>query len=344
MPRNRVPAQREGFFPSESMKVLLTGASGFVGSHILDSLCARGIPTAVLLRPASNQRFIQAHLPQLDVRIGSISDPQSLGAALQDITHVIHCAGCVKALHISEFYTVNHMGARNVVEAVNRQPGRIQRLVHISSLAAGGPAVPDRPAREEDPPHPVSEYGRSKLAGEQEVRNCESEHVILRPPAVYGPRDDAFLPLFKAIKAHILPRFGGGRLALSFIFVKDLAEIAVACLTHPAAGGKTFYVASPEITKAHALAEEIASQMKTWTLTVPLPTAALWPLCQLQEAISRLTGRPAVLSRQKYAELRAPGWVCDPARLRQELGLVCATRLKDGIADTLAWYRQQGWL
>ena len=168
--------------------------------------------------------------------------------------------------------------------------------------------------------------------------------MILRPPAVYGPRDDAFRPFFKAIKAHILPRFGSGRLALSFVFVKDLAETTVACLTHPAAGGKTFYAASPEITKAHALTDEIASQMKTWTLTIPLPTAALWPLCQMQEAISRLTGRPAVLSRQKYAELRAPGWVCDPARLRQELGLVCATRLKDGIAETLAWYRQQGWL
>ncbi|MGB8369413.1 MAG: NAD-dependent epimerase/dehydratase family protein [Limisphaerales bacterium] len=326
------------------MKVLLTGASGFVGSHVLDRLRAQGIPTAVLLRPASNQRFINAHLPQLDVRNGSLSDPQSLGTALLDITHVIHCAGCVKALQVSEFYTVNQIGTRNVVAAVNQQPGRIQRLVHISSLAAGGPAVPGRPAREEDPPHPVSEYGRSKLAGEQEVRNCRSEHVILRPPAVYGPRDDAFLLLFKAVKAHILPRFGGGRLPLSFVFVKDLAETIVACLIHPAAGGKTFYAASPEITQAHALAEEIAAQMKTWTLTVPLPTAALWPLCQMQEAISRLTGRPAVLSRQKYAELRAPGWVCDPARLQQELGLVCATRLKDGIAETLAWYRQQGWL
>ena len=136
------------------MKVLLTGASGFVGSHVLDRLRAQGIPTAVLLRPASNQRFINAHLPQLDVRNGSLSDPQSLGTALLDITHVIHCAGCVKALQVSEFYTVNQIGTRNVVAAVNQQPGRIQRLVHISSLAAGGPAVPGRPAREEDPRTP----------------------------------------------------------------------------------------------------------------------------------------------------------------------------------------------
>jgi nucleoside-diphosphate-sugar epimerase len=327
------------------MKVLLTGANGFVGSHVLDSLCARGIRTAVLLRPTGNRRFIEAHLPLLEVRAGSIGDPQGLGAAMQDITHVVHCAGCTKALRVSEFHEINHLGTRHVVEAVNQQKGRIQRLVHISSLAAGGPATSDKPARENDPPNPISEYGKSKLAGEQEVRGaCQVEHVILRPPAVYGPRDTAFLPLFKAVKAHILPRFGSGRQSLSLLFVKDLAEALVACLTHPAAPGKTFYVASPEVTNAPELAGEIALQMKSWTLPLPLPAGALWLLCCLQEALSRLTRKPAMLSRQKYVELRAPGWVCDPGRLRQELGFVCANTLKNGIAPTLAWYRQQGWL
>ncbi len=327
------------------MKVLLTGANGFVGSHVLDSLRARGITTAVLLRPAGNRGFIAAHLSDLEVRTGSVGDPQSLSAAMRDITHVVHCAGCTRALHVSEFHDVNHLGTRHLVEAVNRQKGRIQRLVHISSLAAGGPATPDKPARENDPPNPISEYGKSKLAGEQEVRGtCEPEHVILRPPAVYGPRDAAFLRLFKAVKAHLLPRFGSGRQALSLVFVKDLAEAIVACLTHPAVPGKIFYVASPEVTNAPELAGEIAVQMKAWTLPLPLPAAALWLLCCLQEALSRLTGKPGVLGRQKYAELRAPGWVCDPDRLRQEVGFVCANTLKNGITATLAWYRQQGWL
>jgi nucleoside-diphosphate-sugar epimerase len=327
------------------MKVLLTGANGFVGSHVLDRLRARGIATAALLRPASNQQFIQAHLPRLEVRVGSLSDPQSLDAALQDVTHVIHCAGCTKALRNSEFYEVNQAGTRNVVEAVNRQQGRIQRLVYLSSLAAGGPASPDQPAREDDLPHPVSEYGRSKLAGERELHDaCKTEYVTLRPPAVYGPRDEAFLPLFKAVKAHILPRFGGGRQTLSLVFVEDLAEAVATCLTHPATAGKTFYVASGEVTTARAMAGEIAGQMKTWTLPLSLPTVALWPLCCLQETLSWLTRRPNVLSRQKYAELRAPGWVCDPTRLRQEAGFVGGTTLKNGIAKTLAWYRQEGWL
>jgi nucleoside-diphosphate-sugar epimerase len=326
------------------MKVLLTGASGFVGSHILDSLCARGIATVVLLRPTSNLRFIEAHLPRLDVRTGSVSDRQILGAALREVTHVIHCAGCTKALRISEFYEVNHLGTRNVVETVNQRPGEVQRLIYISSSAVGGPATPSRPAREDDPPRPVSEYGKSKLAGEQEVHQSKSDYVVLRPPAVYGPRDEAFLPFFRAIKAHVLPRVGSGSFALSLVFARDLAEATVACLAPSAAVGKTFYVASPGVTNAHALAGEIAAQIKSWTLKVPLPRAALWPVCQLQEALSRLTGRPSVLSRQKYAELSAPGWVCDPARLRQELGIVCPTTLQAGLAETLTWYRQHGWL
>ncbi len=325
------------------MKVLLTGANGFVGSHILDLLCDRGIPTAVLLRPTANPRFIEAHRARLDVRTGSIDDPAGLAAALEGITHVIHCAGCTKALRLSEFDRVNRAGTRHVVDAINQRAGQVERLVHVSSLAAAGPAGPGAPAREDDPPHPVSAYGRSKLAGEWEVWDaCRAEHVILRPSAVYGPRDVEFLRLFRAIARHILPR--PSRQPLSFVYVHDVAGAAVACLTHPAAAGRTYHVASPEVLTARAFAAEIAAQMGVWTLPLPLPTAALAPLCWLQDALSLITRRPSVLSRQKYAELRAPGWVCDTTRLRQDLGVVCATPLKQGIAGTLAWYRQQGWL
>jgi nucleoside-diphosphate-sugar epimerase len=327
------------------MKVLVTGASGFVGSAIVDSLCARGIETAVLLRPKSDRRFIAGCLPDLEVRTGSIGDPESLVAAMRDATHVVHCAGCTKALRIPEFYEINQVGTRNVVEAANRQEGRIQRLIHISSQAAGGPAPEKKPALESDAPHPVSEYGKSKLAGEEEVqKSCLADYVILRPSAVYGPRDTAFLPLFKAIQMHVEPRIGGGRMPLSLVFVKDLAEAIAGCLTPPSACKKTFYVASAEIATSGRMAREIASQLKAWTLPVPLPTAAMWPLCVLQEVLSRMSGKPNVLSRQKYAELRAQGWVCDPGRLRQDLGICCATTLKEGIAETLAWYRRQGWL
>ena len=325
------------------MKILLTGASGFVGSHILDSLRRRGLATALLLRPESSRRFIAPQLSGIELRTGSIDDPGSLQRAMADITHVIHCAGATRASRTAGFYEVNQAGTRNVVNAVNQQ-GRIQRLVHISSLAAAGPAQPENPAREQDPPRPVSEYGKSKLAGELEVRDhCRAEHVILRPSAVYGPRDAEFLRLFQAAKCHLLAKLGGGQ-ALSLVFVRDLAEAVVTCLDHPAAAGKTYFVAGREVVTARRMAEEVAAQMNIWTLPLPVPLALVWLMCLAQEIRTRLTGKPNVLSIQKFAELRAPGWVCDPTLLERDTGCVCPTTLKTGVAETLSWYREQHWL
>jgi len=216
-------------------------------------------------------------------------------------------------------------------------------LLFISSLAAAGPAPASAPAREDAAPRPVSAYGLSKLAAEEALREgCRAEFVILRPPGVYGPRDAEFLRLFRAVKAHVCPVFGGR--AFSLVFVKDLAEAVLASLTHPAAAGRTYNVAQPEPVTTASMAKAIATQMKTWTLSLPLPVQALYPVCLAQEALTRLAGRPSLFNRHKYAELRAPGWVCDPGRLSRELGVACLTTLAAGIAETLAWYRDHHWL
>jgi nucleoside-diphosphate-sugar epimerase len=325
------------------MKVLLTGASGFVGSHILDRLRADGIPTALLLRPSSNRRFLQQHLGAVEVRTGSITQPDSLPEAMAGITHVIHCAGCTRALRGSDFDEINHVGTRNVVIALNGSPS-VRRLVHISSLAAAGPATPANPAQESGTPSPISVYGQSKLAGEVEVRSlCRPDFTILRPPAVYGPRDDGFLSMFKAVKFHFLPRTNANQ-ALSVVFVRDLAEIVVKCLDHPGVVGKTYFVANREMVTGRVMAQEIAAQMRHWTFPLPMPAAMLWPVCLFEQMRSRLTGKPSLLSLQKYVELRAPGWVCDAGLLEMEMGCQCPTTLKAGIAETLSWYRQQQWI
>ena len=325
------------------MKVLLTGASGFVGSHVLDALAARGIPTAVLLRPSSNRRFIAPHLATLEVHPGSITDPASLAAALRGVTHVIHCAGLVKAVRAAELFAVNHDGTRNLVAAVNAS--HVERLVHISSLAVSGPGTTAAPAREVAPPAPVSAYGRSKLAAEEEVMtHCRPAFTILRPAAVYGPRDGEFLRLFRAARAHVRPTFGGGRQELSLVFVADLAAIILASLAHPGAPGRVFHVASGETCTARQLTTEIARQLGGWTLPLPLPNSVWRPICVLAQAAARLTGRPTVLAHGKVRELTAPGWVADTGRLRATLALTCSTSLREGIAATRAWYEQEGWL
>lgn len=327
------------------MKVLLTGANGFVGSHILDQLLAHQIAVAALLRPSSDRKFIAAQLARVEVRLGGIDQPASLDAALEGITHVIHCAGATKALNAAGFFAVNQLGTRNLVAAVNRRGAQIQRFLHISSLAAAGPATSDRPKREADAPAPVSDYGRSKLAAEREVTDrCQVDWGIIRPPAVYGPRDAEFLRLFKAVKSHVLPRFGGGRQQLTLVYVEDLAAAIVVALTHPNASREVFFAGSPEVVTAAELAHTIATEAGSWTLPLPLPNAVLWLACQWAELVARLTKRANVLNAQKWAELQAPGWVCDVTRLRGEVGYECRTDLRAGVAKTRDWYRAQGWL
>ena len=250
------------------MKVLLTGASGFVGSHILDCLRARKIEVVLLLRPTAYKKLIKEHVGAglvgaglgVEIRQGSIMEGEGLGRALEGITHVIHCAGLTRARKVSEFYEVNQVGTRNLVKAVNAAPG-VSRFVHISSLAAIGPGTAARPAKEGDSPSPVSEYGKSKLAAENEVRTqCRVPFVMLRPPGVYGPRDYGFLSLFKAVRSHVLPMPSVNQ-SLSLVFVKDLAEAAVTSLEHPNAAGKAYFVAANEIVTSSEIAEEVASQV-----------------------------------------------------------------------------------
>lgn len=325
--------------------VLLTGASGFIGNRFLAALQERQVPTAILLRPAASQRLLAGPQPYGEVRVGTLGDAASLDRALEGITQVLHCAGKTKALRTEEFHEVNTLGTRNLIEAIRRRGKQVSRFVHLSSLAACGPAIASAPAREDDPPAPVSDYGRSKLAAEQVIaRLCPVPYVILRPGGVYGPGDSDFLQLFRMVGAHLIPTFAGGRQPLSLVYVDDLATLAMRCLTTAVGAGRVYHVAHPTVVTAGELAQEIARQMGSWTVPLPLPKAALGLVAAVQDLISRWTKKPGILCRERCCEVRAPGWVCDTSRLRHELGWQCATALPEGIRQTLAWYRAKGWL
>jgi nucleoside-diphosphate-sugar epimerase len=327
------------------MKVLLTGANGFVGSHILDQLCAAGHPVRVLLRKTSRTRFIENHLPGAEVRYGSVTDAGPVQEAMRGADCVIHCAGKTKAIRAAEYDAVNLEGTRNVVRAVNAEKGTVKHLIHISSLAANHPAGADAPALETDAPRPVSEYGRSKLRAEELVREtCQAPFTILRPSAVYGPRDADFLPVFKAVRRHVMPLIGGGRMQLSLVYVGDVAAAALRCVGNPLAYRKTYHVASPEPCATRDFLREIAAVMKVRTVPVYIPFALLYPVALGRELLARATGKPNILSSQKLREMKAPGWVCSTDLIRRDLQFTAATRLPEGIARTITWYEQNGWL
>jgi len=327
------------------MRVFLTGANGLVGSHILDLLRASQVEVVILLRRTSNTRFIEEHLPHVQVRYGSLEDDDVLREAVREVDCIIHCAGKTSVLKTAEFYRANREGPRNVVRAANAHKGSLRHLIHISSRAVFGPSTVVNAAREDDPSQPISDYGRSKLLGEREVtEHCEVPYTVLRPSAVYGPRDEAFLFAFQVVQLRLMPAFTGRKQQINLVYARDVAEAVLRCLDRREAFGRVYNVASPEPCTTADLFEEIGRQMRVRPVPVPLPLAALYPVCVAREILSRITRKPHILNRQKYAELSAPGWVCSSERIRRELGYVAHTSLQEGIARTLDWYRRNGWL
>lgn len=327
------------------MKVFLTGASGFVGSHVLDLLCAGGHEVSILLQRTSNTRFISRHLARVSVHFGSLDDVCLLTKAMAGAEAVIHCAGRTKALRTSEFYRVNQAGTRNIVTAANASRGSLRRLVYISSQAVSGPAGPSRPAEETGDPRPVSVYGRSKWLGETELRlHCRVPWTILRPASVYGPRDTEFLSIFQKVKQRLMPLVSGARRPISMIYAPDVAAAVLCCLLQERGAGETYHVAAEPPCTDEEFMKEIAAHLQVRPIRLRIPSSGVYLVCTIQEILSRAMGRPSMLSRQKLPELLAKGWVCSTGRIRHDLGFTAPTSLGEGVRRTIEWYRREGWL
>lgn len=327
------------------MKVFLTGASGFVGSHVLDLLCAGRHEVSILLQRTSNTRFICRHLGEVTVHCGSLDDAPLLKKAMSGVEAVVHCAGKTKALHSSEFYRVNRSGTRHVVMAANACGESLRRLVYISSQAVSGPGDLNRPAEETGDGRPVSVYGRSKWLGESEVRvRCRVPWTILRPAAVYGPRDTEFLPIFQKVKQRLMPLLSGPKRPLQMVYGPDVAAAVLCSLMHERSVGGIFHVAAEPPCTDEEFMEEIATQLRVRPVRLRIPRAGLYLASVIQEILSRATGRPHMLSRQKLPELLASGWVCSTKKISQDLGFTAPTSLREGVSRTLEWYHREGWL
>jgi nucleoside-diphosphate-sugar epimerase len=327
------------------MKVFLTGASGFVGSHVLDSLRASHHEVSILLRPTSNTRFVYRHLSDMTVHYGSLADGQVLKGAMSGSEAVIHCAGIIKALHTSDFYRVNQAGTRDIVMAANACRESVRHLVYISSLAVSGPGVPGCPAEEAGEPRPVTVYGHSKWLGEIEIRQrCRVPWTILRPAAVYGPRDAEFLALFRNVKRRVMPLVSGTKRSLNLIYGPDVAAAVLCSLMRDRDASGTYHVAAQPPCTDEEFMQEIAHSLHVQPLRLRIPRAGLYLASVITEVLSLAAGRPNMLNRQKLPELLAPGWVCSTEKIRRDLGFTAPTSLQEGVRRTIEWYRGEGWL
>ncbi|GAB4489320.1 MAG: NAD(P)-dependent oxidoreductase [Thermodesulfovibrionales bacterium] len=319
------------------MKALVTGATGFIGSSLAEALVRRGDDVTCLVRATSDR----SRLEPLGVRFlfGDIGQPETITDAVGGFDAVYHLAGLTKAARPEHFFRANAEGAVNLVQALSRVHGA-GRLIYVSSLAAAGPSLDGEAVREETPEHPVSAYGASKLAGEKAVRAAGDrvDFTIVRPSAVYGPRDRDFLVIFRAIQRHVFPFWGVSHYSL--IYVDDLVRGIIRAAEHPAAAGETFFLASPEIVTNEEIADAIASALGRRPLRVPIPSG----LMSLIGAVAQKIDKKGIMNTDRIKDFQYRRWTCDAGKAARTLGFRPEVSLREGISWTADWYRKNRWL
>ncbi len=324
---------------------LVTGGTGFIGGHLLRKLTDRGIRVRCLVRRLTlgkpRSRGKDAIPAGVETAQADWATGQGIEAALDGVDTVIHLAGVTKALAAADYYIGNTRATETLARLL---AGRSIRFVHVSSLAAMGPSPDGAPIAEDAPPHPVSEYGKSKLEAERMAALWRPDAVIVRPPVVYGPRDTDVFQILKSISGGLVVEIAGGPRWFSAIYVEDLAEGLIAAAETPQAAGRTYFLAHPKVVSWSELAAVAARLMNRRVRVLRIPPAVARAAAYCAELWSRVTRRPGILSRDKVTEACCRAWTCDPRRAARELGFEAATSLEAGLARTLAWYKEAGWI
>ena len=318
--------------------ILVTGGTGFIGSHLVERLVQQGRPVRCLVRRPSTT----GNLPRAaELAYGDLESGAGLAEALHGVDTVIHLAGVTKARTIADYHRGNAIATANLLRAAVD----VGRFVHVSSLAAAGPSLADRPLTETDEPRPISHYGRSKLAGEQAVRQSPLARrtVIVRPPVVYGPRDRDVYQVIRTVAHGWMAQIGTAPRRFSQIYVGDLVDGLIAAADCPG-GGEVFYLANAAPVSWDEFGSVAARLMGRSVRTVPIPENAAYVFGMCADWWTRRSGKPGILSRDKVREACCAGWVCDPGRALCELGFCASTGLEEGLRRTLDWYKEAGWL
>ena len=323
-------------------RVLVTGATGFIGSHLVDELLIHGYEVDVLIREKSDLRWLPGK--RINFIYGDLVG-KGLIPSLNRFDHIFHLGGATRALHTRDFYLINRDGTERLLDAARNIRG-LKRFIYLSSQAASGPSPEDRPQTEEDIPRPVSPYGKSKLLAEHAVLACRDRfHVtILRPCAVYGQRDTYMLELFKSISRGYLPSVGKGPMYLSFCYVKDLVKALILSVQHDHSSGEVFFIADGEKYSMDFFAEQVSEELCSRVHKMSIPVWAARVYATLADGWGLLTKRPAAFSRNKCAEGIQRNWVCAIGKAQIKLGFRPDYDLKKGLKATLLWYKENGWL
>ena len=333
-------------------KILITGASGFIGSAIVNKALDLGMEVWAAVRHSSSKQYLQ------DKRINFIeldlSSAQQMTQALSKLRfdYVVHAAGLTKALRQADFFSVNTEGTKYLVEALKNSNQELQRFVYMSSLSVFGAIkeqMPYQPIKETDTPRPNTAYGKSKWEAEKFLDGLEEAcydlpYVILRPTGVYGPREHDYYMMAKSIKEHVDFAAGWKRQDITFVYVDDVVQAVFLALDHGKKGRK-YFLSDGNVYQSSTFSNLIHQELGCpWWIRVKAPIALLHVICKVCDAWGHLTGRLTALNNDKYNILRQRNWRCDIRPAVDELGFKPQWDLARGVRETIEWYKANGWL
>lgn len=323
---------------------LVTGASGFIGSHLVDELINRGYRLRCFVRASSSLEWLNTH--RVDICRGTFDSHDALYQAMENVDYIFHVGGTIRAVVPGDFDRINAQGTRHIAEAVQEAGGDISRFVYISSLSAGGPVQdPERLLTESDVPHPVSVYGKSKYDAEQLLRKEYSflPMTIIRPPLVFGPRDRSTFTVIHMMRKKLCPlplRIQ----ALSVIYVKDLVRGIADAAENSTAKGKTYYLADRNPYSIETFLNAVGMHLERKPVIVTLPFPLAWLSAVAMELYARITRKPVLYDRQKLREALQHYWLCSPAAAERDFNFTCSYTLENAMQETMEWYVNHGWL
>lgn len=335
------------------MKVLVTGASGFIGSFIVEKGLEKGFSLWAGMRSGSSRKYLD------DGRINFIGlDFSSKERLLEQLSafkavhgawdYIVHAAGVTKCIDKKGFLKVNYEGTRNFVDALALAGMQPRKFIYLSSLSIFGPLheqQPYTPILGSDAPAPNTAYGESKLLAERYImENARFPYIILRPTGVYGPRERDYYQMAMSIKNHIDFSVGFRPQVITFIYVKDLVK-AIYMAMEGSAENRCYFVSEPQGYSSRAFSDCIQHEMGIErVLHIKAPVWVLKVACLCAGWFSRITGKPGTLNSDKYKIMKQRNWLCDTAPIEQELGFSIDYPLEEGVKETVKWYKQEKWL
>ncbi len=348
------------------MTILVTGASGFIGSYIVQEGLDKGFEVWAGVRGTSSRGYLQderIRFAQLDLSNPTLLRQQlcqykeQLGGKGWD--YVVHAAGATKCLDEQDFYRTNTDGTRHLIDALQAEGMVPKRFVFVSSLSIFG-AIREKAVRKPsadnpwiyspilltDMPQPNTAYGRSKLQAEEYLQQQKDfPFTILRPTGVYGPREKDYFMMAKSIKQHIDFAVGFQPQEITFVYMMDVVQAVYKCMDAPAAVGKGYFLSDGEVYNSRRFSDLLQQYLgNPWVLHVKAPLWLLRIICWVSTRVSHITGKMNALNNDKYHILSQRNWQCDIEPAIQDFGYQPQWKLEQGVPATIKWYQDNGWI